>query len=123
MIEKRLYQTILLILILTGLVLSACVATPTPEALIDIRILVDDQEKVLRLPPGSTVQEALDDAGITLDSLDRVDPVAYTVLADGTVISVIRVREEFEVEQVVIPFGQQNQPSEFEIGHRRAHHH
>lgn len=113
MIEKRLYQTILLLLISTGLILSACVATPTPEALIDIRILADEQELSLRLPPGSTVQEALDNAGITLDSLDRVDPVTYTVLADGTLITVIRVHEEFEVEQVVIPFEQQNQPSEF----------
>ncbi|MFL7890926.1 MAG: ubiquitin-like domain-containing protein, partial [Anaerolineales bacterium] len=113
MFEKRLYQTILLFLVSTMLVMSACVTTPTPDALIEVRILVDDQELILRLPPGSTVQEALDDAGITLDSLDRVDPDTYTVLADGTLITVIRVQEEFEVEQVLIPFEQQNQPSEF----------
>jgi hypothetical protein len=68
---------------------------------------------VLSLPPGSTVQEALDNAGITLGTLDRVDPVPHTVLADKTFITVIRVHEEFEVEQVIIPFEQQNQPSEF----------
>jgi hypothetical protein len=93
--------------------LNACLATPTPEAQINIRILSDGQELVLRLPPGSTVQEALDAANIILGSLDRVDPVSYTVLADETLITVIRVREEFEVEQVIIPFEQQNQPSEF----------
>ena len=112
MIEKRLYHSILY-LIITVLLLSGCTTTPTPELRIDIRILSDDQELVLRLPPGSTVQEALDAADISLGSLDRVDPVSYTVLADGTLITIVRVREEFEVEQVIIPFEQQNQPSEF----------
>lgn len=112
MIEKRLYHSILYLTVVL-LLLSGCVATPTPELQIDIRILSDDQELVLQLPPGSTVQEALDGAGISLGSLDRVDPVSYTVLADGTLITIVRVREEFEVEQVIIPFEQQNQPSEF----------
>jgi hypothetical protein len=80
---------------------------------IEVRILVDGEERLFRLPPGSTVQEALDAAEIVLGELDRVDPVSYTVLADQTIITVVRVREEFEVEQVVIPFEQQNQPSEF----------
>ena len=113
MIEKRLYHPIFGILIILGLLLSSCIATPTPDAKIDVRILVDGQERLFRLPPGSTVQEALDVAEITLGELDRVDPVSYTVLADQTLITIIRVREEFEVEQVVIPFEQQNQPSEF----------
>jgi len=113
MIEKRLYHPIKPLIVLFFFLLGACTATPTPEAVIDVRLLVDGQELLLRLPPGSTVQEALDGAGVVLGSLDRVDPVAYTVLADQTLITVIRVREEFEVEQVVIPFEQQNQPSEF----------
>jgi hypothetical protein len=113
MIEGRLYHPIILLLVLGILLLSACVTTPTPDTTIQVRFLVDGQELVLRLPPGSTVQEALDAAGIVLGSLDRVDPVSYTVLADQTDVAVIRVREEFEVEQVVIPFEQQNQPSEF----------
>jgi len=113
MIEKRLYHFILVLFAFPSLLLGACATTPTPESKIDIRIIVDDQEITLRLSPGSTVQEALDSAGITLGSLDRVDPVSYTVLADQTLVTVIRVREEFEVEQVIIPFEQQNQPSEF----------
>ena len=113
MMEKRLYHLILLLFMFASLIFSGCSSTPTPETKIEIHILVDGQEQVLRLPPGSTVQEALDGAGIVLGELDRVDPVAYTVLADQTLVTVIRVREEFEVEQVVIPFEQQNQPSEF----------
>jgi hypothetical protein len=113
MIEKRLYHSILISITLLLLSLSGCQPIATPEAQIEIRILFDEQELVLRLPPGSTVQEALDMAGISLGSLDRVDPVSYTVLTDQTVVTVIRVQEEFEVEQVIIPFEQQNQPSEF----------
>jgi hypothetical protein len=113
MMEKRLYHLISLLFMFASLIFSGCSSTPTPETKIEIHILVDGQEQVLRLPPGSTVQEALDGAGIVLGELDRVDPVAYTVLADQTLVTVIRVREEFEVEQVVIPFEQQNQPSEF----------
>ncbi len=113
MVEKRLYHSISVIFLLLALILGACSSTPTPETTIDVRILVDGQERTFRLPPGATVQEALDAAGIVLGELDRVDPVSYTVLADQTLITVIRVREEFEVEQVVIPFEQQNQPSEF----------
>ena len=105
--EKRLYHPIFFLIALIFLLLSACSATPTPEALIDVRLLVDGQEFLLRLPPGSTVQEALDGADVVLGSLDRVDPVAYTVLADQTLVTVVRVREEFEVEQVIIPFEQQ----------------
>ncbi|HBX69033.1 MAG TPA: hypothetical protein DEH25_06540 [Chloroflexi bacterium] len=113
MAEKRLYHSFFIVLMLLALFLSACTATPTPESKINVRILVDGNEQVFGVSPGSTVQETLDAAGITLGELDRVDPVSYTVLADQTLITVIRVREEFEVEQVVIPFEQQNQPSEF----------
>ena len=80
-------------------ILCSCQTTPTPESQININILSDEQELLLHLSPGSTVQEALDTAGISLGPLDRVDPVAYTVLTDGTKISVVRVREEFEVEK------------------------
>jgi hypothetical protein len=114
MIEKRLYHLIILLLVPLGLLLlSACQATPTPETQLEVRVLSDGRELMVRLSPGSTVQEVLDAAGIVLGSLDRVDPVTYTVLADQTDVTVIRVREEFEVEQVVIPFEQQNQPSDF----------
>jgi hypothetical protein len=109
----RLYHPLSLLILLAAMLLTACNAAPAPEAQIEVRLLADGGEQTLRLPPGSTVQEALDAAGITLGELDRVEPPAYTVLADQGVINVIRVREEFEIEQVVIPFEQQNQPSEF----------
>jgi hypothetical protein len=76
-------------------------------------IFVDQEIHQVQLPAGSTVQEALDQQAITLGELDRVDPPAYTVLTEGMEINVVRVHEEFEIEQVVIPFEQQLQPSEF----------
>ena len=110
---KRLYHPIVLLILLAAFLLTACQAAETPQVQIEVLLLADGEEQLLHLSPGNTVQDALDAAGITLGDLDRVEPPAYTVLSDQGTITVIRVREEFEIEQVVIPFEQQNQPSEF----------
>ena len=59
------------------------------------------------LPSGSTVQQALDAAGITLGSLDRIDPAAYTILGKDSRVKVTRLTEEYEAVQVVVPFERQ----------------
>jgi hypothetical protein len=53
------------------------------------------------------VQQALTAAGISLSQTDRVVPPAYTLLKEGLTITVTRVREEFETQQVIIPFERQ----------------
>jgi hypothetical protein len=53
------------------------------------------------------VQDALDTAGITIGTNDRVEPPLFTVLSDGSIVNVIRVREEYYIEQEVIPFEHQ----------------
>jgi hypothetical protein len=58
------------------------------------------------------VQQALQQAGITLGNLDRVEPPSYTLLSDGASVRVVRVREEFVVEEEVIPFERQVLQSE-----------
>ncbi len=108
----RLYHLMLLAVLLS--VLTACAPTPEPSpVLISVEVVADGETQQVQLSPGSTVGEALDLLGITLETLDRVDPPSYTVLTDGAQIIVTRVWEEFEVEQVVIPFEQRIQPSEF----------
>jgi uncharacterized protein YabE (DUF348 family) len=84
-------------------------ATPAPE---DIKLTVDGETVTVQVPPGSTVQNALDVAQVTLGPLDRVEPPNYTELATGDQIRVVRVVEKFEVEQEEIPFQQQRQPTE-----------
>ena len=59
------------------------------------------------LPTGSTAQQALDKSGLQLGELDRLEPPPYTVLTDGFRIKIVRVREEFEVEQIDLPFERQ----------------
>ena len=74
--------------------------------------MVDGQIYQVQLVPGSTVGEALDSLDITLETLDRVDPPPSTVLSDEAEITISRIREEFEVEQIEIPFDQQRLPTE-----------
>jgi len=90
-----------------GLWLSAC-GTSTPSlGMLPIEIKVDGKQAQIDLPAGSTVQLALDKNGITLGSLDRVDPPVFTLLTGAATIQVTRVREVFEVEETVLPFSRQ----------------
>ncbi len=53
---------------------------------------------------GHTVADGLTSAGVTLMGLDYSIPDEESVLQPGIVIRVIRVTEQIEVEQTVIPF-------------------
>jgi hypothetical protein len=95
-------------LILSLALLTACVASqPQPAAKINIRIFADGKEETVQVSPGSAVREALSQAGLTVGSLDRVEPPLFTFLNENIDVHLIRVREEFSVEQQVIPFEHQ----------------
>ncbi|GAP14639.1 uncharacterized protein conserved in bacteria [Longilinea arvoryzae] len=88
--------------------LTACAAqTTTGQATIKINLKVDGSSTQLQVPPGSSVQYALDFSKVVLGELDRVDPPSYTILANGNTIQVTRVREEFEIQEATIPFERQ----------------
>ena len=87
--------------------LSACGPRSTAQAEVQVTIQADGNESSLALPLGSTVQDALNKAEITLNNLDRVDPPTYTPLAAQMTIRVTRVSEAFQVEEVVVPFERQ----------------
>ena len=67
----------------------------------------DGQTQEVHLPSGSNVQQALDAAGITLGTLDRIDPAVYAILGKDSRVKVTRVTEEYEAVQVVVPFERQ----------------
>lgn len=67
----------------------------------------EDSNISIAIPPGFTVQAALDEAGISLSPLDRTDPPSFTLITSPMSITIIRVREEYEVEEIVIPFERQ----------------
>jgi hypothetical protein len=97
-------------LILVGICMllpAACAAPQVTEGLIGIGISADGEEVRVDIPAGGTVDSALKAAGIILGPLDKSDPPLYTVLADGSQIVVVRVEEEFNIEQEVIPFESQ----------------
>jgi hypothetical protein len=77
------------------------------QGLITVNITADSKDYQVNITAGSTVQEAINSAQITLGELDRVEPPLYTVLSDGSQVQVVRVREEYYVEQVIIPFDHQ----------------
>ena len=104
-IKLRLYTLASLLIFF----LVAC--TPTSEQ-ITISVSVDGDTRELSLPVGSSVRDVLAMAGIDLGDLDRTDPPSYAELQDGDEIRVIRVTEEFETEQVPLPFISRTLPNE-----------
>ena len=77
---------------------------PATQEMINVVIIADGKEVSVSVPVGDTVEETLDAAGITLGSTDRIEPGVYEVLSSETLVRVIRVKEEFTVEQEIIPF-------------------
>ena len=92
---------------LATLALAACVGPQATAATIDVGLTVDGDAIEVSVPAGSTVQFALDQGGISLGELDRVDPPGYTVVTDGTEIEITRRVERFEIEERVLPFSRQ----------------
>lgn len=97
----------LFILILSLLVLHACAAFPSASR--DISVTVEDNGQLYesQVPVGTNVQAVLERLGLTLGVLDRTEPPTYTILNSSSKIIIIRVKEVFETEEVVVPFEQQ----------------
>ena len=85
----------------------ACSSPRAKAGDIEVLLRVDGADQRIAIPAGSTVQQALDLVGLQLGALDRVEPPPYTLLSDGTVLSINRVLERFEVETLVVPFERQ----------------
>ena len=87
--------------------LVGCNPVEAPKAEITVFITADGSHFEVKVPGGSTVQQAFSAARITLGSLDRSEPPLYFVLTDGARVSLVRVEEEFEMIEEVIPFERQ----------------
>ncbi|MGD2252357.1 MAG: G5 domain-containing protein [Anaerolineales bacterium] len=109
---RPLSKGLISILILMPIGLAACRGPQTTTASITVEISVDGDRRQVDLPSGSTVQQALQQSGISLGELDRLDPPSYTVVYEDAQIRVTRVTERFEVEAVVVPFERQTIRSE-----------
>jgi hypothetical protein len=98
---------------LLGVFLNACTAPQVSQGQVTVSILADGKLQTAPVDAGSTVQEALAAASITVNPLDRSDPPFYAIVSEGTQIRLTRVTEEFSqpVEEV-IPFERQEVRSE-----------
>ncbi|WKZ38055.1 MAG: G5 domain-containing protein [Anaerolineales bacterium] len=72
-----------------------------------ITVTADGEIREVGVTAGSTVSQALQGAGIVPGSLDRTEPPFYTVLSAGDNITLTRVAEQFDTEQVIVPFARQ----------------
>lgn len=87
--------------------MAGCAAPQATQEQIQVAIEVDGEIHRISVPAGSTVQQALDAANLELNSLDRTEPALFTVSSKDELIRVVRVSEEFEVKEVIIPFERQ----------------
>jgi resuscitation-promoting factor RpfB len=97
----------LILAFLAAALLVGCRSPQVTGADITIRVTADGESRNITVPAGSTVTQALQSAGITLGSQDRVEPQPYTVLGDGNAVTLTRVKEVFETEQQMIAFERQ----------------
>jgi hypothetical protein len=100
----RLYQSRLLPAFLLLSLLTACAPAVAQISEISISITADGATQPLSVTAGSDVSAALQAANIELGPLDRTEPELYATLTVGDSVRVIRVSEEFEVEQQPLPF-------------------
>ncbi len=96
-----------IILLLAGILLVSCNAPQMKQGSITVSVTVDGKTTNIEVAAGSTVEDALKAAGIVPGALDRSNPPSYTLLNDGSKAQLIRVHEEFTVDQVVIPYEHQ----------------
>ncbi len=112
----RIFRILNLLIAFTGMVgmafAAGCAAPQVTQGLILVSLTADGKQIQIDMAAGSTVQNALDQAGISLGSLDRVQPPVYTLLSDQSEVRIIRVREEFEIEETILPFESQKVYSE-----------
>src|SRR5678815_4208982 len=97
-------------LILHLLVFSFVISCRSPQVTgpeIMVTITADGTTRTVTVSSGSTVTQAFQSAGIVLGNLDRTSPAPYTVLKNGDVIELTRVKEEFETEEQTVPFERQ----------------
>lgn len=99
---------------IVSLFMAACrpVLTPPPPTALNFTITADGQSQTLTTVTAVTVRDALAEAKITPGEKDRLTPSEFTLLTEGLTITIIRVVEKFEIEDVVVPFEKQTVPNE-----------
>ncbi len=94
-------------LILSTFFISSCQPSGSQEQDVTVSIEVDANVQTVTMPVGSTVQQAIEKKNISLSAADRVNPPTYSPLNNGMIIVITRIREEFETQQITLPYTRQ----------------
>jgi hypothetical protein len=100
-----------IVLFILLLLVSAC-SPPAPAPKILVSVVADNLNRSYELPEPITVGELLDQTDITLGELDDVNPLPFTQITNGMVVTIVRVQEETTCETEVIPYGRRTTPDE-----------
>jgi len=90
-----------------ALLLGACQPEAAPSGQVSVTLIADGQTFEVSVPEGSTVNTVLQVAGVSPGASDRVEPPLAALTAEGETIRLIRVREDFDVVQVIVPYERQ----------------
>ena len=93
------------------LILAACDSVLSFQK-VDITIIDAGLQSTYKVDKDLSVGGALDSAGVKLNPLDKVDPSPNTIISSPATITIIRVTEEYSVEDSVLPFEQQTVKNE-----------
>ena len=96
------------IIILTSiLLLVSCQPIDEPSTdNVNIRLIHDKVRKNVSTS-SKNVDDLISDQGLKLGPLDRILPSESTLLTDGMDVTIIRVEEELQDEEIVVPFEKQ----------------
>jgi resuscitation-promoting factor RpfB len=97
-------KNLVAVILLSSFFLSSCQPTQAQDQEVAVSIEVDRNVQSVIMPAGSTIQQAIEKKGISLSTSDRVNPPVYTILTNGMVIVITRIREEFETQQITLPY-------------------
>ncbi|MCB2180139.1 G5 domain-containing protein [bacterium] len=95
-----------LLLLVFGFLIVGCGPVQSSSSF-EVVVQADGENMSVVIAPGTTVREAIDTAGFDVGTLDKSDPPFYSVLEPGDTVVLTRVKEEYEVEQSVIPYDTQ----------------
>lgn len=92
--------------------MTGCDQQAEPIELLHISITVAGETTSIDIPPGITVEKAIELSGVVVNPLDRTSPPSYTIISDALEIEVFRVTESFRTEDIIIPFETQTVKNE-----------
>ena len=72
-----------MIILILSAIIWGCTSPQVTQGLITASITADKKDFQIKIPSGSTVQEALKAGQIELGEMDRVEPPLYTILSDS----------------------------------------